>query len=202
MDIVEEYDLASGNRLKIVVDSDPMNPRKEYDNLAVMAFFHRRYDLGDKNHGISETSDIDEMVKEIKELYNPVLIYPVYMYDHSGISISLGREYPYNDRWDSGMIGFVFIPRDKVLKEWKVKRISPKLKATLERNIRSEIEIYDYYLQGRVYGFIIEKNDPTIFNGTGKCESITEEIDSCWGFYGEDIKTNGILDHILPDKLA
>ena len=32
-----------------------------------------------------------------------------------------------------------------------------------------------------------------------------EEINSCWGFYGSDWKTNGMIDHIhkedLPDDL-
>jgi hypothetical protein len=139
-----------------------------------------------------------ELEKAIIKNEKPILIYPVFMYDHSGISISISREYPYNDMWDSGMIGFVFIPRDKVLKEWKVKRISPKLKATLEKNIRAEIETYDQYLRGEVYGFRIikEKHCPECGNNDN------DEIDSCWGFYGHDIKKNGILDNISPDKLA
>ena len=33
------------------------------------------------------------------------------------------------------------------------------------------------------YGFILEKPDG-------------EHIDSCWGFYGDNIETNGILDNI------
>lgn len=198
MEAIETYELASGNKLQIFADECNESPR-EWDNLAVMAFFHTRYDLGDKtDYNVKDYGGWGELEKAIIKNEKPILIYPVFMYDHSGISISISREYPYNDMWDSGMIGFVFIPRDKVLKEWKVKRISPKLKATLEKNIRAEIETYDQYLRGEVYGFRIikEKHCPECGNDDN------DEIDSCWGFYGHDIKKNGILDNISPDKLA
>ena len=34
--------------LKIEQDTDPMNPRTDWDNLGTMVCFHNRYDLGDK----------------------------------------------------------------------------------------------------------------------------------------------------------
>ena len=42
-----------------------------------------------------------------------------------------------------------------------------------ERILESEIETWDTYLRGDVYGFVAE--DPE-----------GEQIDSCWGFYGDE----------------
>lgn len=45
------------------------------------------------------------------------------------------------------------------------------------------IDEWNQYLSGDVYGFkLLDENQ--------------NEIDSCWGFYGSDILTNGICDYI------
>ena len=51
------------------------------------------------------------------------------------------------------------------------------------RMMRSEVAEYDDYLAGNVYGY-------RLFGRAG------EEVDSCWGFYGQDYKKNGMRDHI------
>ncbi|MHC4619184.1 MAG: hypothetical protein ACYTEQ_15680 [Planctomycetota bacterium] len=42
-----------------------------------------------------------------------------------------------------------------------------------EDALRSEVETYDQFLRGDVWGYIVE-------DGEG------EHIDSCWGFFGEE----------------
>ena len=59
-------------------------------------------------------------------------------------------------------------------------------KETAERLLLSEIDIYDMYVRGDVYHFMIE-------------DEFGDEIDSCGGFYGTDIETNGMLDYIDED---
>ena len=56
--------------------------------------------------------------------------------------------------------------------------------------MRAEVEEYDHYLQGEVYGFTLYENG--------------EETDSCWDFYGDDLTQNGILDECpgLTEALA
>ena len=44
----------------------------------------------------------------------------------------------------------------------------------VEKVLRGEVKVYDQYLQGDVYGYVIEDADG-------------EEIDSSWGYYGDDI---------------
>jgi hypothetical protein len=54
--------------------------------------------------------------------------------------------------------------------------------------LEGEIEVLDDYISGDVYQFLIQDE-----NG--------DTEDSCGGFYGSDIKTNGILDHLsIEDK--
>jgi len=36
----------------VVRDDDPLNPRTHFDNVGHMACWHRKYGLGDKDHGI------------------------------------------------------------------------------------------------------------------------------------------------------
>ena len=70
-----------------------------------------------------------------------------------------------------------------------------------EEMLRSEVEIFDDYLCGNVYGFVLEEliKCGEDCNECGDCEDEDAEgdqIDSCWGFYGTDWENNGIADHL------
>ena len=151
--------------VKVVQDDNPMNPRTEWDNLCTMVCFHRRYNLGDMNHGFTPDS-IREYLSENKKT---VFWKPLYLYDHSGITISTG---PFSCPWDSGQVGYIFVERDRFLKEFGFKRMSKKAKERLEVLLTGEVEDYDNFLTGEVYGYMVEDE-------TG------DVIDSCWGFNGE-----------------
>ncbi len=47
-----------GFEIKIESDSDPMNPRTEFDNLGTMVCLYRRYELGDKGHKYNDSEDM------------------------------------------------------------------------------------------------------------------------------------------------
>lgn len=172
-----------GYEIKIYIDEFNEDPR-EWDNLGTMICFHKRYNLGDKNDLNSEDFEgWDDLESYIQKEYDASVILPLYMYDHSGITI---RTYPFSCRWDSGQIGFIYVSKEDVRKEFEVKRISKKIRDKVERILLSEVNIYDQYVRGDVYGYII--NDP-----------ITEEhVDSCWGFFGYDWNENGLLEYAKP----
>lgn len=111
---------------------------------------------------------------------------PVYMYDHSGVTISTGS---FSCPWDSGCIGYIFASPD-TLKENYIE-VSDETKRRALEVIQSEIEILDAWLTGECYSFSIEEydddTDPDCHYGT--------VIDSCGGFLG-DLETNGMLDHV------
>ena len=87
--------------------------------------------------------------------------------------MSTSSGYPYNDRWDSGQVGFIYATRDAVLKGYSVSRITKKTRAKVEAVLQLEVKTYDQFLQGDVWGYVIE-------DAAGK------HVDSCWGYYGRD----------------
>lgn len=177
--------------LKVISDDDPLNPRVDYDNAGHMVCFHRRYDLGDKVHydlpeGVSYLRDSEEdeendyeairgegtfrdddvdsarrFAAEVAERGGVVL--PLFLYDHSGITMSTGS---FACRWDSGQVGFIYVLKEEIDAEWDgdVERA--------EKYLKGEVETYDQYLTGDVWGYVIEDEDG-------------EHIESCWGFFGD-----------------
>ena len=164
--------------VEIHYDEGANSPRVEWDNDDKFCCFHRRYTLpNDTNYKQGDFNSWEEMEEQIKKDYDVLEILPIYMYDHSGITISTSHEYPFNDRWDSGKIGFIFITKEDARKSHMVKRISKKVKEQVHKNLLANVAVYGEYLSGQVYGYII-KNKET-----------DEELESCWGFYGmEDVE--------------
>lgn len=161
--------------IKIEPDNYPESPR-EWDNLGTIIHWHKRYNLG----------DISVNREEIAEYLKDSVYLPVYLYDHSGITISTGR---FSCPWDSGLVGFIFVKREKILENYGKKRLTKSLRKRVLEILEGEIEIFDQYLTGDVYGYIIE--------GDGIDES-------CWGFYGvEDCKAEALsmANYLLRKKL-
>jgi len=193
---------------------------------------------------IMEDLDVKDLLYFVKDYY---VILPVYIYDHSGITLNTVG---FSDPWDSGQVGWIYASKGKFLKETgytknelfstdphrkpkvgervkinsrgdfgQVKKISdgkvvvdfdynkaldyrkPENVVTVpltdiaevlanraEEMLREEVEVYDQYVRGDVYGFILETPEG-------------ELMDSCYGFYGNDFKENGMLDYI-PDEYA
>jgi hypothetical protein len=162
-DEVERFEV-DGLTVRIETDRDPESPR-DRDNLGTMACFHRRYRLGD-THGSHFDDFAEEMITDITDKGGVVL--PLYLYDHSGITISTS---PFSCPWDSGQVGFIYVTADRIRKEYSAKRISKKTRELATSCLEQEVKTYDEYLTGQVYGYIVEDAD-------GK------ELDSCWGHYG------------------
>ena len=149
-------------------DPDTESPR-DWDNLGTMLCYHRRYTLGD----IKESKEISsERAAEIYESEDFISL-PVFMYEHSGIALSTGRGYPFNDPWDSGQLGIIFVSKAKVRHEYSCKRITAKIRQRVIDCLISEVETYSAYVSGDTWYFVIEDE-----NG--------EVLDSCGGFIGYD----------------
>ena len=154
-------------------EDSPESPRS-WDNLGTMVCFHNRYNLGDKHdYNSNDYNGWDEMEKDIIKRENVGVILPLYLYDHSGITMNTTG---FSCNWDSGRVGFIFISKQKMLEEYGGKIVTQKLKDRVEGYLKSEVETYDQFLTGDVYGYRVFKEE----NG------VEEELDSCWGFYGED----------------
>jgi len=144
--------------------------------------------LSIKYPNLTESQDaFDECEKRIdtiieKAIDQYYIMLPLYLYDHSGITISTG---PFNCPWDSGQIGYIYIAIKDVLKEYNKKRMSKKLRQKAIDLLRAEVNTYDDYLTGSIYGYMIESANE---------ENEIECDDSCWGFYGYDHEKSGLLE--------
>ena len=188
MEAVKEFK-TKDKVLKIFIDESPENPRTAWDNLGTMVCFHKRYDLGDNhNYSSSDYDSWDEMESAIIKQEDVAVILPLYLYDHSGITMNTTG---FSCGWDSGQVGFIFVSRETLRKEYSVKRISNKIVEKATKLLIGEVETYDQYICGDVYGFKVFKVE-TCDKG---CEH-EEEIDSCWGFFGDNFIENGLIEYV------
>lgn len=189
--------------VRLIPDIYPENPR-DLDNLGKMLCWHRRYTLGDESakdtlvDAIRRSSKYRESWGDwysdfYRDFDNPQVLadtafdcevladaLPLYLYDHSGITMNTtGFHCP----WDSGQVGFIYALKTDVRDEFGVNRITKNVIQRVRECLRAEVSTYDDYLTGNIYGF-------EIVDETG------EVTDSCYGFYGYDVEANGMLDHI------
>jgi hypothetical protein len=173
--------------LIIEPDNDPWNPL-EGDHFGHMICFHRRYDLGDE-HDEPHQKDAFKFQEWIKSMYaRRELIYlPLYLYDHSGITISYNDTYPYNDPWDAGLVGYIYATNEDIRENWGIKKATMKWQKQAYALLKDIVDEYDQYLRGDAYGFTL------------MCKTCGETLDSTWGFFGDNWKENGLLDAADPE---
>ena len=194
---------------KIVLDEEPESPR-EWDNLGKMVCFHSRRDLGDESpkcdpdgylsnlacEADPKLADTLEWLEErgMEERYRKAvgrslernyLIRELFLYEHSGLSMSSGTfEYP----CDSSIFGFIYVAKAKIRQEYGFKVITKDREQQILGYLDSEVETFDQYLTGQVYGYRIfevpEGVDPEELSDE-EVEEL-EEVGSLWGIYGED----------------
>ena len=143
------------------------------------------------------------------EDYSDYYIYPVEAYIHSGVSLSL-FEGTTSSNWDSSVSGYILIKKSYVLKYPNIISDQDKTDKAYEL-ANALIKEWNQYLFGEVYGYIIEKpdiiysitkkkfdrllleNDLATLESEFDIDNNWEEIDSCWGFYG-DPEDSGLID--------
>lgn len=143
------------------------NPRTDWDNAATMVCFHSRYNLGDENGAAKCRDDIrasrlyretwdDYYSDHYRDLDCPhelmktasdcgFLVLPLYLYDHSGLSMNTGG---FSCSWDSGQVGFIYMTRAQAVREWGKKICSRSVKKSAFACMRFEVENYDLHLRG------------------------------------------------------
>ena len=106
-----------------------------------------------------------------------VLVKPLYLYDHGGISISTGSFIgrAMHAEWDSGQVGYVHMDKKTAIYHLldlagdRPKALTDETwKERAGEYIELDVAEYDNYLTGRIYGY-------RMFEGL-------DEVDSCWGF--------------------
>ena len=144
---------------------------------------------------IEENADIDWLIDDIIEAlpqvdkwkllerHANIVFLPLYLYDHSGITMNTGG---FSDRWDSGQVGYIYTDKKTVVEtNGYIRNDKGKYIKVTDKNwkkaaylwMEGEVETYDQYLRGEVYGIVTEEYNPE--------DDSWEEGDSCWGFFSD-----------------
>lgn len=113
-------------------------------------------------------------VEDLESISNGKLIFlPLYLLDHSGISI---RTSDFCDPWDSGQVGVIWttLERARNTYGWSRKSKPSELNEWILEYLQDEVTRYDDYLRDNCWGYVEEILLP---DGTW------EESESCWGYY-------------------
>lgn len=212
-----KYYRLNGEIYRVHIEQDDLaeSPRNEYNdaNIGHMMCWHRRYDLGDNdNYWKSPAEMMEDLISEHytqsraksfsqqwKSLERKGYVcLPLYLYDHSGITMSTTE---FSCPWDSGQVGWIYTTKEEFLRiaygytDKTGKIVRPNVKNWRQealKRLEEEVRCYDMYLQGEVYGFATDKWD-----SSGKSWI---EDDSCWGFYsdkyGDDLIREIVYDGI------
>jgi hypothetical protein len=171
--------------IKIRQDDFAESPR-EWCNVGTMVCWHPRYTLGDeqpdhspedyllrlmqnrefhqKRKCVPDDIDLSHVAKYVDKHF---LVLPLYLYDHSGISMSASM---FGCQWDSGKVGFIYAERRQT-------DSFDLLTALLD-----EVKVYNQYLTGEVYEYAIKDEEDNL-------------LDSCCGFFGfEQCKEDALAE--------
>lgn len=161
----------------IIIDEDPENPRKMYDNFGTLIAFHSRYDLSDNPDWTQ-----DELIEYVKK--DDVLALPVYIYEHGNVYLSTSG---FNCKWDSGQVGYIFAKYEDIKKEgWDIEQA--------KKYLESEIREFSKYLNGETYGYEIYRKDDCTYCG--------ESVDTGYGYIGLEVtqdEVKAILEYWEDD---
>jgi hypothetical protein len=207
MSYEEVLEEKAGFTLKLVVDDDPQDPRKDYDPFGKMVIWSKGYNLGDEDnkslcpiedyldqiadaantklywraHKIAErmTDDDEDAATDLRRriyatwLPKYVVAIPLRVQDYgsNGLKIDAWPEcYEYDEKQDS----WLYATKKDILECFMAKRLTKQLRAKALHNLKCELETYQQYLEGDVWGHVIEDEDGD------------EVGDSCWGMFGHE----------------
>ena len=120
------------------------------------------------------------------------LFLPLFLMDHSGLSMSTED---FNDRWDSGQVGWIYTEKSRAEKlwcaDWDIDRARQELK--------DQVMEYDKFLRGEYYGIIVSRFEPWDHDDPEKAdEAEFVEEDSCWGLSDAGSMADFILETTGP----
>lgn len=147
-----------------------------------------------------------EITDVLKEMYTPelidlckdkVAILPLYLYDHSGLTMSTND---FGDRWDSGCVGFIYMDKDTAMKELGMagnevriaqamegRRAQPiKLSRKSERDPARDVLIAQGYQKVKDLDEITNLNGPDVARYSGLRETLKDTMRQ--GLYKKDNK--------------
>lgn len=175
---IESYE-HDGYRIIIDTDDNAWDPR-DADNATVMVCWHRRYNLGDTNDEATEIkAKIDghddywhtnkratAITRWLRIFYGATVVQPLYLLDHSGISMSTSKS-PFDPGgWDTSMVGFVFDTE-------RTREVTGVTEENVPEAIEAEVRAYTTYLEGGYVMWTVLDHRGDVIESGGGYESLS-----------------------------
>lgn len=181
-----------GYDINIYYDTSPESPR-EWDNIGTFYTSHRRYRPEKEFDEHFQWEEVFDRYGDFSDLFEKRYIaLKIYLYDHSAQTISSS---PFSCPWDSELFGIVAVSVEKVKKEYGWKVLTRARRRKIEEYLQGEIDTYDNYLRGEVYGYRITPADDK-----------DDVLESCWGYFGDSgldqlkDECRDMIDHLISEK--
>lgn len=151
--------------IRIEQDQGAESPAN-WSNLGEITYNARaRYVLGTEGVSNDRFAEISRQV-----LDGELIGVPVWAYVHSGATIKAAGDNPFGCPWDSGRSGWAYCTKEKAIAEFGKKVMTKKVRDAAIKCLIGEVETFNQYLRGDVYGWIVEVDGV--------------QVESCWGCYG------------------
>ncbi len=153
----------SGGYLSVRYDPYPENPFNYYDSLGTFYTWQNSYQSPSENPyrtavdfteavlGEEKAAACNSM-QDVLQALNAAgyAAAGIYRYEHGQVAYALGQANPYNDRWDSGAVGFAFVSPEKLAAEGMTKEQAIDC-------MEAEMQEYSSWANGDV--FLVERYD-------------------------------------------
>jgi hypothetical protein len=174
------------------VDRPYFKPRDIYDYIN-----YPEIPLRDEFEDEGEFEDAVKDWEDNRLDYSEYYIFNLSAYIHGSVSLSLGREYPFNDRWDTSSTGFVLVSKKEV--DFALQRSSNEIllaktdEEIAEHYAKNLVETWNTYLEGDVWTMSVELQTVNVAN-----DMIidSEHLDSCGGYYGLEHAEEEMMSYI------
>lgn len=141
---------------------------------------------------------LDEKLQLVEETGEVVML-PISMYEHSGITLWLGSKWSHYDaQWDCSSIGFAYVEKSTAKNEGMLnpgEAYHNDWKEWAYAMMKDEMKTYDQFVRGEVYGYMIEDEEGE--------EASNNLLCGCWGFYDKDemiMEAKSNIDAYLKEK--
>jgi hypothetical protein len=158
-------------KVHIEQDEDPVSPRED-DNIGTMFSLDPNHRFGDSNgefyragYGVS-WCDIEKVIIENE---GPGFGFALHRDGRVNVWID-----PETSAEETGIAGVIYVSAEEAIYEFGNDLSAAEMFQRVKSCCEAEVAAYVQYLEGDVWGFIVEDED------TG------EHLDSCWGFFGRE----------------
>lgn len=195
--VIDYFVKTRNAKLKVGEEGDGCDHYYEYE-IKVCGEMCKQYICADSSMSEDEIAgemedelDLCEKLQLIEESGEVVML-PISMYEHSGITLWLGSKWSHYDaQWDCSSIGFAYVEKSTAKEEGMLdpgEEYDHDWKKWAYAMMEAEMKTYDQYVRGEVYGYMVEDED-----GEKASDAL---LSGCWGYYEKDYMLEDAKDCI------